>query len=75
METRELEIPLDFLDHGVTYDVATYFEHPGSGTPTNVGIRRGQGTSTSVLTTKMGSRGGTAYRITPAINPTEVGQP
>ena len=75
VEARELVISLDFLEPGVTYDVTTYFEHPGSGTPTNVGIRRELVTTTSVLNTKMSSRGGTAYRITPVRDTPDVGQP
>ncbi|MBJ06179.1 MAG: alpha-glucosidase [Verrucomicrobiaceae bacterium] len=71
VEARELEIPLDFLETGVSYEVTTYFEDPGSGTPTRVGVRQERGTSTTVLTAKMSSRGGTAYLISPVPGATE----
>jgi alpha-glucosidase len=42
---REFEIPLDFLDPGQSYEASLYFDDPGAGTITRVGIEKQKVTS------------------------------
>ena len=65
VEPRELAIPLDFLETGVDYEIITYYENSGSGTRTNVRIRKEVGNSKTTLKAKLSKKGGIAYRIVP----------
>ena len=65
VEPRELAIPLNFLETGVDYEIITYYENSGSGTRTNVRIRKEVGNSKTTLKAKLSKKGGIAYRIVP----------
>ena len=48
--SREFYIPLDFLEPGVDYTATLYFDDPGSGTFTKVGIEKQKVTSLDTIT-------------------------
>ena len=62
-EPRTLKVPLDFLPPGREFAAHTYYDDPGAGTRTRVGIARRLVDSTTVLSVAMSARGGAAVRI------------
>jgi alpha-glucosidase len=64
-DEREVKIPLDFLEEGRNYEASVYFDDPGSGTRTKVGIRRIRVDATSLIDTRLYGSGGQAVWIRP----------
>ncbi|MCM2375279.1 glycoside hydrolase family 97 protein [Aporhodopirellula aestuarii] len=65
-ERRQLEIPLDFLDPGITYEALICSDQaPDGSASTKVNVTRTEVTSESVLTADMASNGGQAIVLTP----------
>jgi len=62
-KARTLEVSLDFLAAGKSYKAHTYYDDPGAGTRTKVGISRRAVDSKTVLSVPMSERGGVAIRI------------
>ncbi len=62
-KARTLEVNLDFLAAGKSYKAHTYYDDPGAGTRTKVGISRRAVDSKTVLSVPMSERGGVAIRI------------
>ena len=65
VESRTLEVSLDFLPEGAAFDAYLYVDDPGVGTRTKVGIQKRTVTSRSVIKAEMGKKGGMAMRIVP----------
>ncbi|MDN3595106.1 glycoside hydrolase family 97 protein [Zunongwangia endophytica] len=65
-ESRNLEITLDFLDEGATYEAQIYADAPGTGqenNPTAVAINKKKVNAGDSLTLKLGESGGAAIRF------------
>ena len=65
-ESRDMEIPLDFLKEGTRYKARVYFDDQSVQTRTGVGIREMEVDFRSVMNVAMGANGGQAVWITPA---------
>ena len=63
---RTLDLSLSFLEKGKKYEMRRYFDDPGSGTRTRVGIESGVVDRDTVRKASRGERGGGAFRIFPA---------
>ncbi|MFP6872993.1 MAG: glycoside hydrolase family 97 N-terminal domain-containing protein [Verrucomicrobiales bacterium] len=63
---RTLDLSLNFLEQGKKYEMRRYFDDPGSGTRTRVGIEKSVVDRDTVIKASMGERGGVAFRIFPA---------
>jgi alpha-glucosidase len=62
----ELNLPLEFLDKGVEYDLTVYYDDPEVDSRTNVAVRRERVTSSSSLQAPLLKSGGAAVWIRPA---------
>ncbi|WBL24923.1 glycoside hydrolase family 97 protein [Zunongwangia sp. HGR-M22] len=65
-ESRALEITLDFLDEGATYEAQIYADAPGTGqenNPTAVAIHKKKVSAGDSLTLQLGESGGAAIRF------------
>ncbi len=65
-EARELKVPLDFLEPGINYEAAIYFDDPDVPTRTHVGIDHQQVNSKTILNVKLQASGGQTILIRPA---------
>ena len=64
-ESRDLQIPLNFLTPGKKYEASIYYDDPNSKVRTKISIRRIQVDSSSVLDLKLIASGGQAMWIKP----------
>ena len=65
-DTREIRVPLDFLEPGKKYEATLYFDDPNVKTRTQVGISKQKVDSETVLSIKLQASGGQAILIKPA---------
>lgn len=65
-DTREIRVPLDFLEPGRKYEATVYFDDPNVKTRTQVGISKQKVDSETVLSIKLQASGGQAILIKPA---------
>ena len=65
-DTREIRVPLDFLEPGRKYEATLYFDDPNVKTRTQVGISKQKVDSETVLSIKLQASGGQAILIKPA---------
>ena len=59
-DTREIRVPLDFLEPGKKYEATLYFDDPNVKTRTQVGISKQKVDSETVLSIKLQASGGQA---------------
>jgi alpha-glucosidase len=67
MRDRDFEIPLNFLDPGREYEAVLYFDDPGAGTLTRVGIERQTLTSRDRIDRTVKAGNGLAVILTPQL--------
>ena len=65
-DTREIRVPLNFLEPGRKYEATLYFDDPNVKTRTQVGISKQKVDSETVLSIKLQASGGQAILIKPA---------
>ena len=65
-DTREIRVPLNFLEPGKKYEATLYFDDPNVKTRTQVGISKQKVDSETVLSIKLQASGGQAILIKPA---------
>ena len=66
IESRDLQIPLEFLNRGRSYIANIYYDYDSAETGTKVCIERRSVNSSTILDASLVPGGGQAIRITPA---------
>jgi len=66
-DARSLEVPLDFLEPGVTYDALTCSDDPGADTRTQVKTEKIEVTAETIVRAELAARGGHAIRLKPRV--------